>query len=88
LVNLAIEEFSKLIHDKIDEDFSKNLSLIKIKGIIRPRRPNRGRVIKEDPHRINERIRVPEVRVVGEGIEQGVYPTSKAIKMAEEMDLI
>ena len=42
---------------------------------------------KEDPHRINERIRVPEVRVVGEGIEQGVYPTSKAVQMAEELEL-
>jgi len=30
---------------------------------------------------------VPEVRVVGEGIEQGVFPTQKAVKMAEEMDL-
>ena len=30
---------------------------------------------------------MPEVRVVGEGIEQGVFPTQKAVKMAEEMDL-
>ncbi|MDG2343732.1 MAG: translation initiation factor IF-3 [Flavobacteriales bacterium] len=43
--------------------------------------------MKEDPHRINERIRVPEVRVVGEGIEQGVYPTAKAVQMAEDMEL-
>merc|ERR1712224_555121 len=56
-------------------------------GNIRPRRPNRGRIIKEDPHRINEKIRVPEVRVVGEGIAQGVYPTHKALVMAEEMEL-
>ena len=33
------------------------------------------------------RIRVPEVRVVGEGIEQGIFPTHRAIKMAEDMDL-
>ena len=49
--------------------------------------PYAGRVFKEDPHRINERIRVPEVRVVGEGIEQGVYPVAKAIQMAEELEL-
>jgi len=30
---------------------------------------------------------VPEVRVVGEGIEQGVYPVQKALEMAQEMDL-
>ena len=30
---------------------------------------------------------MPEVRVVGEGIEQGVFPTHKAVKIAEEMDL-
>ncbi|MEC7062591.1 MAG: translation initiation factor IF-3 [Bacteroidota bacterium] len=54
---------------------------------MRPRRPNRGRVIKEDPHRINDKIRVTEVRVVGEDIAQGVYPTHKALKMAGEMEL-
>jgi translation initiation factor IF-3 len=51
----------------------------------------RGRVIKEDPHRINNRIYgVNEVRVVGEGIEAGVYPFSVALRMAEEqgMDLV
>lgn len=30
---------------------------------------------------------MPEVRVVGEGIEQGVYPVQKALEMAQEMDL-
>ncbi len=30
---------------------------------------------------------MPEVRVVGEGIEQGVYPVQKAQEMAQEMDL-
>ncbi|MBT03602.1 MAG: translation initiation factor IF-3 [Crocinitomicaceae bacterium] len=44
-------------------------------------------MIKEDPHRINEKIRVPEVRVVGEGIAQGVYPTHKALVMANDMEL-
>lgn len=47
----------------------------------------RGRVIKEDPHKINDKITAREVRLVGEGIEQGVYPTRKAIDLAESMDL-
>jgi translation initiation factor IF-3 len=45
-------------------------------------------VVKEDPHRINSRIYgVSEVRVVGENVEQGVYPFSVALKMAEDMGL-
>lgn len=45
---------------------------------------------REEPFRINERIRVPEVRVVGEGIEQGVYSIEEARKMAQaqELDLV
>lgn len=38
-------------------------------------------------HRTNERIRVPKVRLVGENIEQGVYDTRDAKRMAENMDL-
>lgn len=52
------------------------------------RRPYRGRVIKEDPHRINNKIYgVNEVRLVGENIEQGVYPFSQALRMAEDLGL-
>ncbi|MDR2145052.1 MAG: translation initiation factor IF-3 [Tannerella sp.] len=40
---------------------------------------------KEQQYRTNERIRVPEVRLVGDNITQGVYPTSKALQMAEDM---
>jgi translation initiation factor IF-3 len=40
---------------------------------------------KEQQYRINERIRVPEVRLVGDNITIGVYPTSKALQMAEDM---
>ncbi len=41
-------------------------------------------------HRLNEEIDAPEVRVVGEDIEAGVYPVSKAIEMAraKEVDLV
>ena len=38
-------------------------------------------MIKEDPHRINNKIfGVNEVRVVGEGVEAGVYPFSQALR--------
>ncbi|MDD2243914.1 MAG: translation initiation factor IF-3 [Dysgonamonadaceae bacterium] len=40
-----------------------------------------------DQHRINEKIRVPEVRLVGDNVEQGVYPTREALRMAQDMDL-
>lgn len=51
------------------------------------KRTFKPRVKQEDLHRINERIRVPEVRLVGENVEPDVYPTPKALKMAEELEL-
>jgi len=47
-------------------------------------------VVKEDKHRINEKIRVPEVRLVGDNVEIGVYPIAKALELAQEqaMDLV
>ena len=41
----------------------------------------------KDLHRINDRIRVPEVRVVGDDVEQGVYPTRQALQMAQDLGL-
>lgn len=38
-------------------------------------------------HRINEEIDLPEVRLVGEGIEAGVYPTATALRMAREKEV-
>tara|TARA_B110000211_G_scaffold228875_1_gene285791 strand:+ start:186 stop:740 length:555 start_codon:yes stop_codon:yes gene_type:complete len=54
-----------------------------------PRRGNRGRrpFKKEDPHRINDKIRVPEVRLVGDNVEQGVHDTPAALKIAEDLGL-
>ena len=52
------------------------------------RRPFRGRVIKEDPHRINNRITgVNEVRLVGDNVEQGIFPFSQALRIAEDQGL-
>ena len=51
-------------------------------------RPNRGRVEKEVPNRINDKIRgVDEVRLVGDNVEQGIYPFRKAMEIADEMNL-
>ncbi|MEX0998071.1 MAG: translation initiation factor IF-3 [Flavobacteriaceae bacterium] len=43
--------------------------------------------MKEDQHNINRRIRAEEVRLVGDNVEVGVYPTKKALEMAEEQGL-
>ncbi len=50
---------------------------------------NRGRFVprKEAEHRINHFIRVPQVRLVGENIEVGVYPTADALKIAQQQGL-
>jgi translation initiation factor IF-3 len=43
---------------------------------------------REDLHRINEKIRdVANVRVVGEGIEQGLFSIEKALEIAKEAGL-
>lgn len=44
-------------------------------------------VKKEAEHKINQYIRAPQVRVVGENIEPGVYTIEEARKMAEELGI-
>lgn len=55
-------------------------------------RPNfRGRLPqKEAEHRINHHIRVPQIRLVGENVEPGIYSTQEALKIAQaqELDLV
>lgn len=41
----------------------------------------------KDQHRVNEKIRVPQVRLVGDNVEQGVYSTREARQIAEEQEL-
>ncbi len=43
--------------------------------------------MKKDLHRINNNIRVDEVRLVGDNIEVGIYKTRQAIQMANEQEL-
>jgi translation initiation factor IF-3 len=52
----------------------------------RGRNPNFRREQQQE-HRTNRMIRIPEVRLVGEGIEPGIYPTEKALAMAEAQGL-
>ena len=42
---------------------------------------------KEDLHKINEKIRAREVRLVGDNVEQGVYPIQEALRMADNLEL-
>jgi translation initiation factor IF-3 len=61
-----------------------------------PPRPPRGafnpRFKKEQQqeHRTNHMIKVPEVRLVGDNVEPGIYPTAEAVKIAREqvLDLV
>jgi translation initiation factor IF-3 len=41
----------------------------------------------EPEHRINERIRVPQIRLVGDNVEVGIYSTQDALKIAQEQEL-
>ncbi len=51
------------------------------------RRNFRQQQNNREQHRINDRIRVPEVRLVGDNVEQGIYPTRQALQIAEEQGL-
>lgn len=58
-------------------------------GGARPRpgqRPRPGDKNK-DPYVINEYIRAREVRLVGDNVEQGIYPIEKARKIAADLEL-
>ncbi len=54
-------------------------------------RPDRGRFDRRRPEaglRINHRIRVPEIRVIGDdGGQLGILPTHEALRLAEEKGL-
>lgn len=41
----------------------------------------------EDPHFINERIKAPVVRVVGENVETGIYSIKDALAIAQRLEL-
>lgn len=41
----------------------------------------------EPEHRINERVRALQVRLVGDNVEVGIYATADALKIAQEQEL-
>ncbi|MDG1053958.1 MAG: translation initiation factor IF-3 [Candidatus Arcticimaribacter sp.] len=43
--------------------------------------------MKQDPHKINEKITAQELRLVGDNVEVGVYSLNKALKLAQELEL-
>ena len=47
----------------------------------------RFRKEQQQEHRTNQMIRVPEVRLVGDNIEPGIYPAADALKMAQDQQL-
>ncbi|WP_366140814.1 translation initiation factor IF-3 [uncultured Algibacter sp.] len=51
------------------------------------RRQQPRRVKQEDKHKINSKITAPNVRLVGDNVEMGVYSTRDAIKMADDQGL-
>ncbi len=53
------------------------------KGNFRGRFPQK----KEAEHRINNLIRVPKVRLVGENVEVGIYSIQDALRIANELEL-
>jgi len=42
---------------------------------------------KQTEHRLNRNIHLPQVRLVGENVEIGVYPIEEALRLAEEQGL-
>ena len=46
--------------------------------------------VQQNEHKLNNEITAPEVRVIGDDIEPGIYPIAEAIKMAiaKEVDLV
>src|SRR6201985_954680 len=58
-----------------------------------PPRPPRGnfnprfRKEQQQEHRTNHMIRVPQVRLVGDNVEVGVYSTQEALRMAQDQQL-
>ncbi|WP_420825373.1 translation initiation factor IF-3 [Psychroserpens algicola] len=51
------------------------------------RRHNSKRVVKEDQHKINSKIRAEKVRLVGDNVEIGIYTTKDALAIADEQGL-
>ena len=60
---------------------------LKKPGFKGPRGPRPPFKKKEAEHNINEFIKAPQVRLVGDNVEQGVFPLSEALAIAQEQEL-
>lgn len=56
-------------------------------GTINRPRPQGPRRIVEEPYKINLKIRATEVRLVGDNVEQGIFPIQQALDWAKEQSL-
>lgn len=68
-------------------------------GPKRPSAPSAGQAARQqgrrqqggkkdkDAHAINDEIKAREVRLVGDNVEEGIYPIAKALKVADELEL-
>lgn len=50
-----------------------------------PRTPQPGQ--QKEQHAINDHIRAQQVRLVGDNVEQGIYPIQQALRIADEQEL-
>lgn len=50
-------------------------------------RPRPGDRSAKDPYATNGQIHAKEVRLVGDNVEQGIYPIEKALKIAQDLEL-
>ena len=53
----------------------------------RRKKPGFRRREREAQHKINEKITARKLRLVGDNVEQGIYNTDEALRMAKEMEL-
>ncbi|MBT4709014.1 MAG: translation initiation factor IF-3 [Flavobacteriaceae bacterium] len=56
-------------------------------AIRRKRSRQPARIIKKNPHKINEDIRANEIRLVGDNVDVGIYSINKALEIAKEQEL-
>ncbi|MBT7623623.1 MAG: translation initiation factor IF-3 [Flavobacteriaceae bacterium] len=56
-------------------------------AIRRKRSRQPARIIKKNPHKINEDIRANEIRLVGDNVDVGIYSINKALEIAKEKEL-
>ena len=70
---------TKKRYRKVSLNLKINLNYLSHSNKRRSNKP--ARIIKENPHKINEKITANEIRLVGDNVEVGVYRLPKAIAL-------